>query len=581
VVDTDIEFDATGSNDPDGEIEKYDFNFGDDTATDWITEAIVTHRYSSTGMYRVTLKVRDDMDDISEVFVLDITVTEKVNKPPTVSITFPLDNDQVAGRVTVMGTATDSDPKVQAVEIKIGSGEWKNARIVGRTGDTADWEYDWDTEDVEDGAYTVTVRSYDGQKYSAEQSISVTVNNRPTTYIKITIDLDPEVTMPGEDVEVSGTAKYDTNVPVKNANVKIDVIETGQSWTTETNTKGKYSHTFEAPDEPGEYTVSVYITDGTLDHSDSKDLTIQTPPDLFLESDEITFKSTSEKPVEKDRIKITATVHNSGDVSAKAKVSFYLDSTSKTPIDTVDVTVPQKGTISASTNWVAREGKWSIIVLISDTNPQDPDTSNNQVSKELIVGAGGGDSDGSGSGGIFNSVLNMPTNYKYALIAGIFVLITLIAIGLAVRTAKKKKRREQKKEDTGRIDKVTGAVVFRPVDEKDKSTRASVGVRVNLKAPVAVLIFAILAVAVILMGVSITQPWYSNAIEIGSGESAEKIESAYSLTGIKLSNSETDETLEYSWDDDELESLGLDETIGVYKTTQKLVIISLIFAFYC
>ncbi|MCK5561108.1 MAG: hypothetical protein KAJ51_10960, partial [Thermoplasmata archaeon] len=262
-------------------------------------------------------------------------------------------------------------------------------------------------------------------------------------------------------------------------------------------------------------------------------------------------------------------------ISAKAKVSFYLDSTSKTPIGSVDVTVPQKGTVSASTNWVAREGKWSVIVLISDTNPQDPDTSNNQVSKELIIGAGGGDSDGTSSGGIFDSVLNMPTNYKYALIAGIFVLITLIAIGLAVRTAKNKKRREPKKQDTDRIDKVTGAVVFMPVEDKDKSRTSKVSVGVNLKAPVVVLIFAILAV--IMMGVSITQPWYSNPIEMGSGESAEKIERDYSLTGIELSSSESDATLEYSWDDDELEELGFDETIGLYKTTQTLVTISFIF----
>jgi hypothetical protein len=250
VVDVDIEFDASGSYDPDGTIERYNYNFGDGTETDWIEDRSIFHRYGALGTYMVSLITRDNMDAISEPFEIEVDIIIKVNQPPTVSITYPRNDDQVAETVNILGTATDPDNPVETVELKIDDGSWKRATIVDTVGNTVDWKYDWDSTIVEDGQHTVTARAYDGKKYSGESAIDIQVNNRPTTFIEITESLKPDEALPGEEVKVSGTAKYDTNVPVKNTEVRIDIPEASKSWTTKTNSQGRYSYEFDAPDNP-------------------------------------------------------------------------------------------------------------------------------------------------------------------------------------------------------------------------------------------------------------------------------------------------------------------------------------------
>ena len=56
VVGLTITFDASASNDPDGTIVKYDWNFGDETTGEGVT---TTHTYTSPANYTVTLTVKD------------------------------------------------------------------------------------------------------------------------------------------------------------------------------------------------------------------------------------------------------------------------------------------------------------------------------------------------------------------------------------------------------------------------------------------------------------------------------------------------------------------------------------------
>lgn len=463
IVGEEIEFDASASYDTDGSVEQYYFNFGDGTESDWITEGIVTHRYFDVDEYDVTLRVRDNMDEPSEPVAVVVDITKKINQPPTVSISSPLPNDQVAGEIIIRGSAQDPDSNVMAVAVKIDSGDWVEANIYESRANTIGWEYYWDTEIIEDGEHIITARAWDGKKYSEENSIKVKVNNRPTTFIEITEKLDPTTCLPSEEIEILGVAQYDTKVPVKNTDVEIEIVETGNAWTVKTDAQGRYSDNFKAPNEPGAYTVTVFITDGTLQHSNSKDLTVLTPPDLFLKPEDITFRFSGDKPVSKEMVRIVATIHNSGDTAAKGTVSFYEDALDR-PFQSLNINVPKKGSVLVQSNWPARAGKHTISVEISNVGPEESEPGNNRASKEITVEESGEEEDEKAVGGLIDSFNNLPRLYRYSIIGVIIVIILLIIIYAAVRSSRKKKTEKQPGKQTGRTG--TSKVVFKTIDEE-------------------------------------------------------------------------------------------------------------------
>jgi len=77
-----VTFNASESNDPDGTIVSYSWNFGDST-TD--TGMIVTHTYTAGGTYTVTLTVTDN-DGLSDIASHDVTVTGESVLTATVNI---------------------------------------------------------------------------------------------------------------------------------------------------------------------------------------------------------------------------------------------------------------------------------------------------------------------------------------------------------------------------------------------------------------------------------------------------------------------------------------------------------------
>jgi len=70
-----IEFDASSSYDPDGEISYYYLDFGDRHSSGWITYPKVNHSYDKLGVYHAKVKVMDDRGMISEwINFVDIKV---------------------------------------------------------------------------------------------------------------------------------------------------------------------------------------------------------------------------------------------------------------------------------------------------------------------------------------------------------------------------------------------------------------------------------------------------------------------------------------------------------------------------
>jgi len=117
-----VQFNASGSSDPDGSIASYAWDFGDgDTATG----ATATHTYTSAGVYVVLLTVTDD-EGATDTSDQTITVTAPGNNPPVAAFT----NTGTKGfllpiTVTFDGTASyDDDGSIIAYNWNFGDGEY-------------------------------------------------------------------------------------------------------------------------------------------------------------------------------------------------------------------------------------------------------------------------------------------------------------------------------------------------------------------------------------------------------------------------------------------------------------------------
>ncbi len=585
-VNTDIEIDASGSYDIDGEVEEYYYIFGDSTETDWITDSVVEHRYYSLGKYDITLMVKDDARDISEPVNLTIHVVDQVNQPPNVVITIPNEAESVAGIVTVYGTGADQDGSVEQIEVKIDDDNWAEAVIVDAIEDHVDWEYVWDTKGVNDGDHIITARAYDGDKYSSEYSVMVKVNNRPTTYIDLTEQLKPNKCGPGEKVTVSGTAKYDTDVPVKNTPLDITIVETKKSWSTKTDEDGEYSYTITAPSKSGVYSITAYITDGTIEREISKKLTVSGQPDMVVESGDIKFSKA--RPKNGDNVNISVTIKNSGSSAGEGSVSIYQDSIEKSHLigSQVVVNIPQGGSVLVAVTWKARTGSHEIIIKISDVTPAESDTDNNQASKKIVVSAAAvEDDDEKTQESLLDSFSNLTPMYKYAILGGIVLIIIIIlvsAIAVKRRAAVKRKGQQETLSQTGgRVELdggsgIAGTVVFTPLDkDKDKDKDEATKQVKRSMVPVVVIVFAILAIA--MMGAAYTMPWYKMEAEASSTPVGDTdVEGNFYLTEYEVKDNINNITISVTWDKAEEKEMDVENTAGLYKIIQALTIISML-----
>ena len=85
-VNEEIQFDGSGSYDPEGEEMFFQWFFGDETKSSEVTP---THTYDKTGKYEVTLFVTDAMNQVQR-----ISMTIMVGDPPTASILSPAEGDE-------------------------------------------------------------------------------------------------------------------------------------------------------------------------------------------------------------------------------------------------------------------------------------------------------------------------------------------------------------------------------------------------------------------------------------------------------------------------------------------------------
>ena len=154
-----ITFDASGSYDIDGEVEFFYWNFDDGFTSN---QATTEHEFRNSGFYNVSVKIIDDLNDITTVYYL----IEVINRLPLVDFTFNPEDGDTRTIFSFTDQSYDND------------------------GDVEEWKWDFGDSEISEeqnpehrfalpGTYTVTLTVYDDQGGENSTSRTISVVNSP------------------------------------------------------------------------------------------------------------------------------------------------------------------------------------------------------------------------------------------------------------------------------------------------------------------------------------------------------------------------------------------------------------------
>jgi hypothetical protein len=165
------------------------------------------------------------------------------NKPPQVSIDSPQDGDTVSNTIVVNGTAID-DHEVITVIYKIDGTNW----IIANGKDN--WTFVWDTRYTPNGWLKISVRAFDGERFSHLAVVNVNVLNDETTLQapNVTIDEPSDGSLVSEDVLFVGRAWGANQVEMVRLSFldkEQDIVLQVTTWRLEVDTRSLPNGTIE------------------------------------------------------------------------------------------------------------------------------------------------------------------------------------------------------------------------------------------------------------------------------------------------------------------------------------------------
>lgn len=238
-----VSFDGSESSDEDGDVETYEWDFGDGSSG---SGATTSHSYAEGGTYDVVLTVTDD-DGASDTSTEEVSVA--ANQAPTAEFTSEVTDLMVSLDAS---TSMDDDGQIESYSWDFGDGE-------SGSGVTASHTFQ------EGGSYdiTLTVTDDDGESSEVTQSVTVApapANTAPTAAFESTVT----------NLQVATDASASTD---------DDGEIVAYSWdfgdgTTETGLTA--AHTYS---EAGTFTVTLTVTDDDGDNdTSSEEVTVEAPP---------------------------------------------------------------------------------------------------------------------------------------------------------------------------------------------------------------------------------------------------------------------------------------------------------------
>jgi len=265
VSSSEVNFDASASDDPDGKISNYFWDFGDGS-TD--TGMSVKHIYSNPGIYKVNLQVTDDSQLPNNKNTTSINVI--INKKP-IADAGPDIVTEPGKEISFSGiNSIDPDGEIISYMWDFGDGSSGEGKQINHTF-------------LNPGNYTVRLQVTDNtnHEYAIDYDDAlVIVNNRPAAYAGPDI-----IAAPGQEIEFSGNTSYDID------GGKLDYFwefSDGKNNSDKQIIKRSFLN-------PGLYTVVLTVKDfsGAVNNksSDTVSIRINNSPTAIIGNDIITCSS--------------------------------------------------------------------------------------------------------------------------------------------------------------------------------------------------------------------------------------------------------------------------------------------------
>jgi len=200
-------------------------------------------------------------DTATDTATINITSSGDTT-PPTVTITNPINGTGIGGLILIQATASDVGG-VKHVEFYV------NNSLKG-TDISSPYQQGWDTSIEPTGSYTIKAIAEDNSGNTAQDEITITINNGSTDTTNPTISITAPTNLSTVNSTVLIQANATDNVAIKNVEIYIDnllkVTDTSSpytfSWNTTTATNT--SHTIKAKakdtsDNTAETTITVTV----------------------------------------------------------------------------------------------------------------------------------------------------------------------------------------------------------------------------------------------------------------------------------------------------------------------------------
>ena len=291
-----FECSATAPNDGVSTLSSLAFYLWDSLGALVDTQSVSVSGNSTSNQFNATLVSEETyawnceatLEDLNSSFALENYSLTYDTTPPEVSITTPLDQEDVSGTITINAAASDSSG-IASVLFLLDDVELETDTI-------SPYETILDTTTLEDGAYVLTAVATDILGNSAT-SVPITINVNNT--IIDTTSPEVSITSPTNNSNVSGTITVEADatddINVSSVQFFLDGIELGTeitnspysiSWNTSLYADGAYMLTATARDSSGNEATSeaivVNVNNTILPPGEEETISLSNVADTFV-----------------------------------------------------------------------------------------------------------------------------------------------------------------------------------------------------------------------------------------------------------------------------------------------------------